>query len=72
MGSDLLPEQSRSGLSEITRIYDQPAVVLCSSQSEMEFFRLMDYEIRRGAQFLALCEGQFVLKTRLAPAADGV
>lgn len=35
-----------------------------SSQSEVEFFRLMDYEIRRGAQFLALSEGQYVLKTR--------
>lgn len=35
-----------------------------SSQSEVEFFRLMDYEIRRGAQFLALSEGQYILKTR--------
>ena len=35
-----------------------------SSESEVEFFRLMDYEIRRGAQFLALSEGQYVLKTR--------
>lgn len=37
---------------------------LGSSQSEVEFFRLMDYEIRRGAQFLSLAEGQYVLKTR--------
>ena len=35
-----------------------------SSQSEVEFFRLMDYEISRGAQFLALSEGEYVLKTR--------
>lgn len=26
---------------------------------------MMDHEIRRGAQFLALSEGQYVLKTRI-------
>lgn len=36
-----------------------------SSQQEVEFFRMMDHEIRRGAQFLALSEGQYVIKTRI-------
>ncbi|CAM9161264.1 unnamed protein product [Ectocarpus sp. 4 AP-2014] len=38
---------------------------LASSQQEVEFFRMMDHEIRRGAQFLALSEGQYVIKTRI-------
>eukprot|EP00752_Nemacystus_decipiens_P007315 g6546.t1 len=37
---------------------------LASSQREVEFFHLIDYEIKRGAQFLALSEAQYVLKTR--------
>ncbi|CAM9635219.1 unnamed protein product, partial [Sphacelaria rigidula] len=43
---------------------DTTPEALSNSRSEVEFFRLMDYEIRRGAQFLSLAEGQYVLKTR--------
>ncbi|CAN0124965.1 unnamed protein product [Scytosiphon promiscuus] len=37
---------------------------LASSQREVEFFRLMDHEMVRGAKFLTLTEGQCALRTR--------